>query len=56
LVDDPAAELDPASLQRLLECLTQAKAQLVITGITPFVLPTREARVFHVERGKVRAL
>jgi DNA replication and repair protein RecF len=56
LVDDPAAELDSASLERLAQCLAKAEAQLVVTGITPLVLPMREARVFHVERGKVRAL
>jgi DNA replication and repair protein RecF len=56
LVDDPAAELDATSLTRLIRCLERANAQLVLTGITPLALDTRDARVFHVERGKVHAL
>ena len=57
LVDDPAAELDNAALERLLEELYGTSAQLVITGLTSAQLPVRAGfPVFHVERGDVRAL
>jgi DNA replication and repair protein RecF len=57
LVDDPAAELDAAALERLLDALHHTSAQLVITGLTSVQLPVRAGfPVFHVERGEVRAL
>jgi DNA replication and repair protein RecF len=56
LVDDPAAELDAGSLARLTDCLARVDAQLVITALTGLGLDTGSGRVFHVERGKVRAL
>jgi len=57
LVDDPAAELDAAALERFLAALGQVDAQLVLTGLTVAQLPARAgAAVFHVERGEVRAL
>jgi recombinational DNA repair ATPase RecF len=57
LVDDPAAELDGASLERLLLALDTVGAQLVLTGLTPAQLPPRPgSAVFHVEHGEVRAL
>jgi DNA replication and repair protein RecF len=57
LVDDPAAELDSGSLERLLSSLETIKAQLIFTGLTPSQLPPHAgSAVFHVERGTLRAL
>jgi DNA replication and repair protein RecF len=57
VVDDPAAELDAWSLQRLLGALGRLDAQLVLTGLTPEHLPPEAgAPVFHVEHGGVRAV
>lgn len=56
LVDDPAAELDAWSLQRLLTALAGLDAQLVLTALSPEHLPPDpHAPVFHVEQGEVRA-
>lgn len=57
LLDDPAAELDPANLGRLLECVRDLPVQLLVTSLRPEVagLPGG-GRVFHVERGAVRAV
>jgi DNA replication and repair protein RecF len=55
LVDDPAAELANPLLDRFLEQLWEAPAQLLITGLDPQVLPTDPGHpVFHVEQGNVR--
>ena len=57
VVDDPAAELDADSLERLLRALGSLEAQLVLTGLTPAHLPPVPGNpVFHVEHGRVRAL
>lgn len=57
LVDDPAAELDEQSFERLSSALDGVPAQLVLTGLSSAVLPPRPgAAVFHVERGSVRAV
>ena len=57
LIDDPAAELDGQSLERLLESLDQLQAQLVLTALDREQLPPSPGYpVFHVEQGKVRAL
>jgi DNA replication and repair protein RecF len=57
VVDDPAAELDADSLDRLLTALRSLEAQLVLTGLTPAHLPPMpDSPVFHVEHGRVRAL
>jgi DNA replication and repair protein RecF len=57
LVDDPAAELDAAGLERLMAVLETVGAQLILTGLTASQLAPREdSAVFHVERGEVRAL
>jgi DNA replication and repair protein RecF len=57
LVDDPAAELDSAALERLLGLLAETPAQLVLTGLSERQLaPQPGFPVFHVERGEVRAL
>jgi recombinational DNA repair ATPase RecF len=58
-VDDPAAELDPGNLERLVSVLVDLPAQLFVTALDPSVaafqgLPT--ARRFHVEHGKIGAL
>jgi DNA replication and repair protein RecF len=55
LVDDPAAELDGANLARFLEALWSTPAQLLVTGLSPAVLPPAPGfPVFHVEQGNVR--
>jgi DNA replication and repair protein RecF len=57
LVDDPAAELDRAAFSRLLEQLTTVHSQLLFTGLEPLAGGTDlPSAVFHVERGRVRAL
>lgn len=57
VVDDPVAELDSGSLQRLLAALGDLRAQLVFTALTPSHLPPEaDSPVFHVERGEVRKL
>jgi DNA replication and repair protein RecF len=55
LVDDPAAELDRNSLQRLLGEIDRVDGQLLLTGLSESVLvPEPGAKVFHVEQGRVR--
>ncbi len=55
LVDDPAAELDDASLTRLLDELTRLGAQTVITGLRLQALqPVAGDAVFHVEQGRFK--
>lgn len=57
LVDDPAAELDQRSVERLLGALDALPAQLIIAGLSAAdVRPHPGAPVFHVERGKLRTL
>jgi DNA replication and repair protein RecF len=57
LVDDPAAELDARSLERLLAAIGDLPAQLVFTALTPeHLVPDTEYPAFHVERGEVRTL
>jgi DNA replication and repair protein RecF len=57
LVDDPAAELDSAALERLLSALDTVGAQLIVTGLTPaHPAPRQGSGVFHVEHGVVRGL
>lgn len=57
VIDDPAAELDGRSLDRLLDAVDQLKAQLVLTALAPEQLrPARNYPVFHVEQGRVRTL
>ena len=57
LVDDPAAELDAGSLERLLAAIADLPAQLVFTALTPAHLaPDANSPAFHVERGEVRTL
>jgi DNA replication and repair protein RecF len=57
VVDDPAAELDRLSLERLLTTMNGLPAQLVFTALSPAHLPPQCGHpVFHVERGEVRAV
>jgi len=57
VVDDPAAELDARSLERLLASLTDLRAQVLFTALTPqHLAPAPDFPVFHVERGGVRGL
>ena len=55
LLGDPAAELDPSSLGRLMEEVVDLGAQVVATALTAdsgwFPQP---AKVFHVEQGVLR--
>jgi DNA replication and repair protein RecF len=56
VIDDPAAELDGQSLERLLEALDELQAQLVLTALAPEQLPQTQGHpVFHVEQGKVQS-
>jgi DNA replication and repair protein RecF len=59
LVDDPAAELDAANLDRLIAVVLDLPGQLFVTALDPSMsafkrLPT--PRRFHVERGKITPL
>jgi recombinational DNA repair ATPase RecF len=59
LVDDPAAELDSANLERLISVILDLPGQLFVTALDPFMaaferLPA--ARRFHVEHGKITPL
>ena len=57
VIDDPAAELDALSLQRLLATMNALPAQLVFTALSAAHLPPSSGHpVFHVERGEVRAV
>jgi DNA replication and repair protein RecF len=57
VVDDPSAELDARSLERLLAAIGNLPAQLVFTALTPeHLAPEGGYPVFHVERGQVRTL
>jgi DNA replication and repair protein RecF len=59
LVDDPAAELDPQSLERLLSEVLALPSQLFITALEPANLALQqlpEGRRFHVEHGSVTRL
>ena len=55
LLDDPAAELDGANLERLLAAVHELPVQLFVTSLRPD-LPGLGApgRMFHVEHGSVR--
>ena len=59
LVDDPAAELDQAHLERLISLIAELPCQLFVTALDPGLaalgrLPS--ARRFHVEHGKIHLL
>jgi len=59
LVDDPAAELDEANLDRLIGLILELPGQLFVTALDPAMeafqrLP--QARRFHVEQGQITRL
>jgi DNA replication and repair protein RecF len=59
LVDDPAAEIDEANLDRLVGLILELPGQLFVTALDPAMeafqrLP--DARRFHVEQGKITRL
>jgi len=59
LVDDPAAELDAANLDRLISVVLELPGQLFVTALDPTMpafqrLPV--SRRFHVEHGKITPL
>ena len=58
LVDDLSTELDIVSMQRFLTRIDALGLQVFITSVldavATLVRPTTGARVFHVERGKIR--
>jgi recombinational DNA repair ATPase RecF len=55
LLDDPAAELDPENLARLMALVRAVPAQLWVTSVSPHVAQfLDDGRVFHVERGAIR--
>lgn len=56
VVDDPAAELDGESLQRLLTAMSDLPAQMIFSALSPGHLVPAPGAVFHVERGEVRAV
>lgn len=57
LVDDPAAELDAESLDRLMAELEPLATQLFLTGLSERAMRPREGfPVFHVEQGRVAAV
>jgi DNA replication and repair protein RecF len=57
LVDDPAAELDRISVERLLHELWALDAQLVLTGLARESLePVRGYSLFHVEQGRIKPM
>ena len=57
LLDDPAAELDGASLGRLMRQVLELSCQIVATALDPDSLPHAEpAAVFHVEQGSLKRL
>jgi DNA replication and repair protein RecF len=56
LVDDPAAELDSHSLQRLVQELVALPAQMLVTSIDAVAMSELQpARMFHVEQGVIES-
>lgn len=54
LLDDPAAELDPDSLGRLLTLVRGMECQLIVTALLPNSIDVGdESALFHVEQGQV---
>lgn len=55
LLDDPAAELDQNSLEKLFSVVSELGAQLFVTGLDRALLPQfDDGFVFHVEQGELR--
>jgi DNA replication and repair protein RecF len=56
-LDDLASELDQGHQEALVAHLAAVEAQVLVTGTeVPAALNSRQARVFHVEQGRVSAL
>ena len=56
LLDDPAAELDSQSIQRLMLAVANLGCQVVATSLEPNeLLFPEQPRMFHVEHGKIQA-
>jgi DNA replication and repair protein RecF len=56
LLDDPAAELDVDSLQRLMGCIAELGCQVIATTLEPErALFFESPRLFHVEHGAICA-
>lgn len=54
LLDDPAAELDRDSLERILAGAIRLGTQLIVTSLDPEIIDFPEpARTFHVEHGAI---
>ena len=54
LLDDPAAELDSGSLERLLAVVRRVPAQLFVTALRPELAALgAPGRTFHVEQGRI---
>lgn len=54
LLDDPAAELDPANLGRLLKVVRELQVQLFVTALSPDLGGLGQpGALFHVEHGRV---
>ena len=57
LLDDPAAELDVESLERLMAAVARLGCQVVATSLEPGVLDTPAGTaMFHVEHGALRVI
>ena len=58
LVDDLGAEFDEQHRERIQQYLYETGHQTIITAVDPFALSsingTIAAKLFHVERGKIR--
>lgn len=57
LLDDPAAELDSASLERLMNAVAALGCQVVATSLEPTAIEVPSgAAMFHVEHGQLTAV
>ena len=55
LLDDPAAELDKASLARLMDQVVGLDAQIIATSLVPEALQfPSDPTMFHVEHGVLK--
>jgi DNA replication and repair protein RecF len=55
LLDDPAAELDQAHLERFIEQVQRLRCQLIVTALTSDTQPFGASnRLFRVDRGRVQ--
>ena len=59
LVDDPAAELDSESLDRLLKAILELPVQLIVTALDPSIPALQllgKPATFHVKHGVLTRL